>query len=60
MRDNYKIIQEICHIIRNAGINNTPEVIDIVEKTLKKIDSGEILELAVSTTIRSHVRGCSR
>ena len=47
-------------MIRKAGINNTPEVIDIVERALKKIDSGEMLELAVSTTIRSHVRGCSR
>ena len=60
MPDNYNIIKEIRRIISKAGINNTPEVVDIVEKTLKKINSGERLELAALTTIKSHVRGCSR
>ena len=60
MPDNYNIIKEIRHIISKAGINNTPEVVDIVEKTLKKINGGETLELATLTTINSHIRGCSR
>ncbi len=60
MPDNYKIIKEIRRIIRNAGINNPPEVIDILERALKKIDSGETLELAALGAINSHVRGCSR
>ena len=60
MPDNYNIIKEIRHIISKAGINNTPEVVDIVEKTLKKINGGETLELAALTTINSHIRGFSR
>ena len=60
MPDNYNIIKEIRHIISKAGINNTPEVVDIVEKTLKKINGGETLELAALTIINSHIRGCSR
>ena len=60
MPDNYKIVKEIRNMIRKAGINNTPEVIDIVERALKKIDGGEQVELAALTTINSHIRGCSR
>lgn len=51
MPDNYKIVKEIRDMIRNAGINNTPEVIDIVERALKKIDSGSQVELAALTTL---------
>ena len=60
MPDNYKIIKDIRYMIRKAGINNTAEVIDIVERALKKIDSGSQVELAALTTINSHIRGCSR
>ena len=47
MPDNYKIVKEIRDMIRKAGINNTGEVIDIVERALKKMatnlrrDSGQ-------------------
>ena len=51
MPDNYKIVKEIRNMIRKAGINNTPEVIDIVERALKKIDGGEQVELAALTTL---------
>ena len=51
MPDNYKIIKDIRYMIRKAGINNTAEVIDIVERALKKIDSGSQVELAALTTL---------
>lgn len=59
MRD-YNKIQEIRHIIRDAGIKNPLEVSHILQRVLQKIDSGEQLKSATLMAISYHIRGLSR